>query len=139
MLYGLLDIKEDSTYDTTNLHKVPTDALWTQFVQTISKAKIPSPKSKNPKWNKFDSYIHQTLPLYMVCKYIQNGCNYNQYTKSVLQEPNRDLTIILESDKKFRRVNSFLVELGNPTINKSKILMEIKRLEKHLKEEELPF
>lgn len=139
LLYGLLDIKEDSTYDATNLHKVPTDTLWRQFVQTIDKAKIPSPKSKNPKWNKFDSYIHQTLPLYMVCKYIQNGCNFNQYTKSVLQELTNDLTILLESDKKLRRGNSFLVELGNPVIDKSKILFEIKRLEKYLKEEELPF
>lgn len=139
LLYGLLDIKMESTYDTSNIHKTSTDPQWLQFVQTIVKAKIPSPKNKESKWNKFDAYIHQTLPLYNACKYIQNGCNYQQYTKSMLQELAQNLSVLLEEDKKLRKVNSYLIDLGSKPMDKLKILNELERLKKYLKEEELPF
>lgn len=78
LLYGMLDIKEDSTYDQSNMSKVPTDPKWLEFVSSVKKAKIPAPKAKESLFSRYSKYYHQTSSIYILLLYLLSNKNIKQ-------------------------------------------------------------
>ena len=139
LLYGMLDIKEDTDYDETNLSKAPTDPKWKEFVESVEKAKIPSPGVKEPSWNRFSKYVNQTLPLYSVTLLVKAGYNLEQYQKLLLQELNNNLDVIIDDTKKLNKVNVYASEIGLNQTDIDLLKKSKEQLEDKLLDEELPF
>ena len=139
LLYSMLDIKEENTYDASNKNKAKTDPKWLTFVNNVEKAKLAKVKPKEISFNKFDKYIHQTLGIYIVFNFIKSGMNINQYSKFSIQEIKNELVKLSDNDKKINRINTYLMESGLPPITKQQLIDSISKLEEYLEYEDLPF
>ncbi len=139
LLYSMLDVKEENTYDSSNKTKAKTDPLWLKFVGNVEKAKLAKVKPKEISFNRFDKYIHQTLGLYIIFNFIKCGMNINQYSKISIQELKNELEKISDNDKKINRINTYLIESGLEPINKNELIDVISKLEEYLEYEDLPF
>jgi hypothetical protein len=122
LLYSMLDVKEENTYDSSNKTKAKTDPLWLKFVGNVEKAKLAKVKPKEISFNRFDKYIHQTLGLYIIFNFIKCGMNINQYSKISIQELKNELEKISDNDKKINRINTYLIESGLEPINKNELI-----------------
>ena len=139
LLYGMLDIKVESSYDSSNIGKADTDPKWKAFVGDVEKAVVPAPTAKEASWNRFYKYVNQTNPIFNVCLFIKAGKNLEQYNKFQLQMLREALEIVKGDKKKLNRVNIYLPEMGKKTIDLADIEQICKKLDYKILEEELPF
>lgn len=138
LLYSMLDIKEENEYDESNKTKAKTDEAWLTFVGNVKKANLSSVIPKEPSFNRYNKYVHQTLGLYLLFTFITSDCNINQFNKHMLQELRDELIKIFENDKKINQINKFLIESGLNTISKKELNNIIDKLNDYLEMEDLP-
>lgn len=139
LLYSLLDIKEDNDYDASNKNKAKTDPLWLEFVGDVEKAKIGTPQPKEPSWNKFKNYIHQTKGIYDICNFFKSGSNLRQYFKFCAQELSEFISLIAENKIKINKVNTYLSDSNNDAISKELLLEQKEKIDEFLFNEEVPW
>lgn len=139
LLYGMLDIKDESTYDSSNKNKIPTDPKWLAFVEDVKKAKIPAPEKKEPRFYKYDKYFHQTSSNYFVLMLMEAKGNIRQLFKMFSKEIVGAITDVEDNEKKINKINAYAIEKNLDTCD-AKFLTDSKcKLIKYLDEEELPF
>ena len=139
LLYKLLDIKVENEYDASNKGKAATEPNWLKFVNDIQKAKIPSVSRGNPKWLKYNKYINQTLPSYLLIMYVLANENPSQFSKDLIKTLYSGIDSILDDKRKLKKVNSHLKELEQISLDNSSVYKIKDELAKYLLEEELPF
>ena len=80
LLYQLLDLKEDNNYSDENQYKAETLPKWKEFLEDALKVSISKPEPRKNIWLKYENYILQTLPMYLLTKYIESK-DYYQLAK----------------------------------------------------------
>ena len=139
LLYGMLDIKEDSTYDQSNMSKVPTDPKWLAFVGSVKKAKIPGPKAKESLFSRYSKYYHQTSSIYILLLYLLSNKNIKQFNKEMLNELKYSVTHIRDSKNELKKLNSYLIEKNKKGIDKNNLDEMIEEIDRLIFDEEVPF
>lgn len=139
LLYRLLDIKEDNEYDSSNKNKAKTDPLWLEFVGDVEKAKIGTPLPKEPSWNKFYKYIHQTKGIYDICNFFKSGANLQQFFKLCAQELSHHIELIADNKIKINKINTYLSDSNNESVSKELLLEQKEKIDEFLFNEEVPW
>lgn len=139
LLYGMLDIKEDTTYDKSNISKAKTDPKWLEFIGSVKKAKIPGPKPKEDSFKRYSKYYHQTSNVYLVLLYLISNRNIFQFNKEMLNELRDSIIHIGESKTELKKLNSYLLEKGQAVVDKNCLNDILSDIEKLILDEEVPF
>lgn len=139
LLYGMLDIKEDSTYDKSNIHKAKTDPKWLEFVQSVEKVKIPGPKHRKLTFTRYAKYFHQSSSVYFLILYMIAQGNIYQFNKEILKELHLAVNHIIESKTELKKLNTYLTEKGMTTLEENNLKEILARIEALLSDEQVPF
>jgi hypothetical protein len=138
LFYQLLDIKEDNNYSDDNQYKVNTDPRWLEFIDNVSKVTISKPEPVKPIWNKYEHYVLQTLPMYLLTKYIESK-DYYQLAKENFKSLLDGIDSIIDNKAKISQLNSYLKDKNLELVDKAKLLNLKTEIEERYKEEEMPF
>ena len=138
LLYQLLDIKEKNNYSLENQYKAKTDSRWTEFLDNVSKVAISKIEPPKPKWPRYEKYILQTLPMYLLVKYLKNK-NYYQLAKENFKSLSDGLDSIIDNNAKISQLNAYLKDNNLELVDKPKLLKLKNEINERYIEEELPF
>ena len=116
----LLDIKEDNNYGEENQYKVPTDPRWMEFLENAEKVEISKPEPSKPKWDKYEHYILQTLPMYLLTKYLESK-DYYQLAKENFKSLLDGIDSIIDNKAKINQLNSYLKDKKLELVDKTKL------------------
>ena len=138
LLYQLLDIKEDNNYSDENQYKAETLPKWKEFLEDALKVSISKPEPRKNIWLKYENYILQTLPMYLLTKYIESK-DYYQLAKENFKSLLDGIDKIIGDKAKINQLNSYLKDKKLESVDKPKLLDLKEEIIERYKQEEVPF
>ena len=108
LLYQMLDLKQDNTYDDNNQYKIATDSRWTSFLNNVSKCKLK--KYQTRKDLAINRYMEWAKPI--ICKCILYACLYFGNIDDAVVELLKATNIKDFKNSYLDPLNEFLKSLG---------------------------
>ena len=138
LLYQALDLKEDNNFSIENQYKANTDPRWKEFLEDAEKVTVSKIEPPKPIWLKYENYILQTLPMYLLTKYIESK-DYYQLAKENFKSLLDGIDKIIGDKAKINQLNSYLKDKKLKLVDKTKLLDLKQEIEERYKQEETPF
>ena len=139
-LYEMLDFKDEANikYTKTNFSRNQTDPTWLSFLDNVSKAKMTRYKIQKSTYETYLEYMNPKIASFMISRLLINYKDIYDTLTDII-----DITIKYFGkfdQKKMRRINTYLKELGGKPATFQDIDEIEHKLEKEYKERTgLPF
>lgn len=137
LLYDMLNLKEESSYNDNNIYKAITESKWKSFLEDLEKAKIEKYKVRKSTHETYTKWATPLAALYFIDILLHKNLDLKATFIELAEISVKAIENI--NNNKIKKLNQFLKESGLNKITLLEIEKTRIKLDDYIKQGELPF